>query len=73
MSAIYYCHNNEIVHRDIKPENILLFCEATDDNDIELKLIDFGAGLKHIKSDLMKSIIGTPYYVAPEVLMGKYD
>jgi len=73
MSAIFYCHNNNIVHRDIKPENILLFREIKNSDDIDLKLIDFGAGLKDIKTDQMKSVIGTPYYVAPEVLMGKYD
>ena len=72
MQAILYCHNSNIVHRDIKPENILLYSDNLNE-DIDLKLIDFGAGLRSIKSNMMKSVIGTPYYIAPEVLMGKYD
>lgn len=72
MQAILYCHNSNIVHRDIKPENILLYSDNLNE-EIDLKLIDFGAGLRSIKSNMMKSVIGTPYYIAPEVLMGKYD
>ena len=54
-----------IAHRDIKPENILI----TDSGD--LKLIDFGLS-KQVKFKKMKTIVGTPYYIAPEVLDGKY-
>ena len=72
MQAILYCHNSNIVHRDIKPENILLYSDNLNE-EIDLKLIDFGAGLRSIKSNMMKSVIGTPYYIAPEVLMRKYD
>ena len=65
LKAINHCHSLNIAHRDIKPENILV----TDDGDV--KLIDFGLS-KQVKNKKMKTIVGTPYYIAPEVLQGKY-
>jgi len=70
LSAIYYCHTNGISHRDIKPENILF--ESTD-QDADIKLIDFGLSRKYNSNEKMHTILGTPYYVAPEVLKGDYD
>lgn len=58
------------MHKDLKPENILLE-KKKDINSI--KLIDFGTAQKFRKGKKMTSIIGTPYYVAPEVLKGSYD
>ncbi len=68
--AIAHCHNRGITHRDLKPENIL-FDSMKD--DAEIKLIDFGLSRKYDKEQKMHSILGTPYYVAPEVLKGEYD
>lgn len=65
LKAINHCHSEGIAHRDIKPENIMI----TEDGD--LKLIDFGLS-KQVKDKKMKTIVGTPYYIAPEVLKGKY-
>ena len=65
LKAINHCHSQNIAHRDIKPENIMI----TEDGD--LKLIDFGLS-KQVKNKKMKTIVGTPYYIAPEVLQGKY-
>ncbi|CAK71442.1 unnamed protein product (macronuclear) [Paramecium tetraurelia] len=64
LSAMVYCHNRKIVHRDLKPENILF-----DDKDINsnLKIIDFGASEKIISKKLTTKI-GTPYFLAPEIL-----
>ncbi|CAD8065639.1 unnamed protein product [Paramecium sonneborni] len=64
LSAMVYCHKRKIVHRDLKPENILF-----DDKDINsnLKIIDFGASEKMISKKLTTKI-GTPYYLAPEIL-----
>ena len=69
-SAICYCHSIGITHRDIKPENILF---ESNDNENEIKLIDFGLSRKYNKNEKMHTILGTPYYVAPEVLRGDYD
>lgn len=70
LEALSYCHNNNISHKDLKPENILL----ENKKDIEsIKLIDFGTAQKFEKNKKMTTIIGTPYYVAPEVLHGLYD
>lgn len=50
---------------------------VTNDSDAELKLIDFGLsnkfGEKLNELTRMKSMVGTPYYVAPEVLKGTYS
>jgi calcium-dependent protein kinase len=59
--ALHHCHSSKVTHRDIKLENIMI----TDDNII--KLIDFGLSKTANKEELMKSMSGTPYYMAPEV------
>jgi calcium-dependent protein kinase len=56
------------VHRDLKPENFLLK-SLNDSSDI--KITDFGLCNK-FGSDKLHSVVGTPYYVAPEVLRGNY-
>jgi calcium-dependent protein kinase len=75
LSALCYLHNKGIIHRDIKLENVLL--EFSKDNDT-VKLIDFGTARRwDIKSDddedLITEKIGTPYYIAPEVLNKNYN
>jgi calcium-dependent protein kinase len=69
-SAIHHCHSIDIVHRDLKPENIL-FENNSEFSDI--KIIDFGLSRKIFSGDDLKSIVGSPFYVAPEVLKGRYD
>ena len=68
--AIAHCHSRGITHRDLKPENILFESLKP---DAEIKLIDFGLSRKYSKNEKMHTILGTPYYVAPEVLKGDYD
>lgn len=67
-----YCHSKGIVHRDLKPENILL----EPDLDMEkMKIIDFGTAIPfdRRKGKHLTEMLGTPYYIAPEVLDGKYN
>ncbi|KAK6588446.1 calcium-dependent kinase [Cryptosporidium xiaoi] len=70
LSAIAYCHSNEFMHRDLKPEN-LLFSDSSPNS--LLKVIDWGFAAKCPKTHKFTSVVGTPYYVAPEVLNGSYS
>lgn len=71
LSAIMYCHSNGIVHRDLKPENILF--DSNKDNPT-LKIIDFGCSAKlNRNGEKLNRRIGTPFYVAPEVLAANYN
>ena len=79
LSALNYLHSKGIVHRDIKPENILV--EKVDTNadfeddfeTLSIKLIDFGASIFFKENQKLTSKIGSPYYIAPEVLNRSYD
>jgi len=62
--AMKYLHAQGIVHRDLKPENILL--KSATGNDI--KISDFGLSRIIDEGTYMKTICGTPQYVAPEIL-----
>ncbi|CAK69353.1 unnamed protein product (macronuclear) [Paramecium tetraurelia] len=72
LSAIAYIHEQGIVHRDIKPENILF---TKKDLNSEPKIIDFGMAIKLDESLQTKTLncVGTPLYVAPEVIDGYYS
>ncbi|XVF62859.1 hypothetical protein PTKIN_Ptkin09bG0042300 [Pterospermum kingtungense] len=61
--AVAHIHSLGVVHRDIKPENILF------DLKISVKLTDFGSA--DVAVEGMRGVVGTPYYVAPEVLAGR--
>ena len=58
-----YLQKKFIVHRDIKPSNIMI------DHNGYLKMIDFGTA--KILTDYTSTIIGTPHYIAPEILQGR--
>jgi cGMP-dependent protein kinase len=60
-----YFHNLSIIYRDIKPENVMV------DHKGYLKLIDMGTA-KFLKGkNKTFTIIGTPHYMAPEIITGK--
>eukprot|EP00352_Strombidinopsis_acuminata_P004002 CAMPEP_0176397868 /NCGR_PEP_ID=MMETSP0126-20121128/45466_1 /TAXON_ID=141414 ORGANISM="Strombidinopsis acuminatum, Strain SPMC142" /NCGR_SAMPLE_ID=MMETSP0126 /ASSEMBLY_ACC=CAM_ASM_000229 /LENGTH=408 /DNA_ID=CAMNT_0017772431 /DNA_START=230 /DNA_END=1456 /DNA_ORIENTATION=- len=69
LSCINYCHSAKIVHRDLKPENILL--EQNKEFD-QIKIIDFGTSLVYDPNKKLDEKLGTPYYIAPEVLGKSY-
>ena len=71
LSAVQHLHEHNICHRDLKPENFLF---KNNKENAEIKIIDFGLSKKfsNLETD-MTTIVGTPFYVAPEVLSGNYD
>ncbi|XP_047151913.1 CDPK-related kinase 1-like isoform X2 [Vigna umbellata] len=69
LSVVAFCHLQGVVHRDLKPENFLYI--STDENST-LKVIDFGLS-DYVKPDeRLNDIVGSAYYVAPEVLHRSY-
>merc|ERR1712151_640851 len=70
--AIFYMHENSICHRDLKPENFLFMTKEPIHKNI-LKIIDFGLSCEFKPGQVLTTKAGTPYYVAPQVLAGKYD
>jgi calcium-dependent protein kinase len=71
LSAVCYLHSKGIVHRDLKPENILM--ETRRAGDMTIKLIDFGAANYLQGNEYLTLSIGTPYYIAPEVIAKQYN
>ncbi|KAL3823448.1 hypothetical protein ACHAXA_010208 [Cyclostephanos tholiformis] len=77
LDAVSYMHGRGVVHRDIKAENVLF---VTSDMDSSIRVIDFGLALDRRAGGggndvptMLTEAVGSPYYVAPEVLRGKYD
>ena len=76
LSALIAAHKRGIVHRDIKPDNLMLATMRsfeTDMNEVQLKILDFGASLLlDNQSDIntTEGLLGTPYYMSPEQASG---
>ncbi|KAE9602741.1 putative protein kinase CAMK-OST1L family [Lupinus albus] len=70
ISGVHYCHAMQICHRDLKLENTLLDGSPAP----RLKICDFGYSKSSLLHSLPKSTVGTPAYIAPEVLSRReYD
>jgi len=72
LSAVLYMHKSNVCHRDLKPENFLFLNKGAIDKNV-LKIIDFGLSKAFVEGEPMATKAGTPYYVAPQVLQGRYD
>ncbi|KAJ9184598.1 hypothetical protein P3X46_004310 [Hevea brasiliensis] len=69
VGVIEACHSLGVMHRDLKPENFLFVNEQEDSS---LKAIDFGLSVFFKPGDIFTDVVGSPYYVAPEVLRKRY-
>ena len=76
-SGLYYLHSKNIVHRDLKLENILITEiekeKTTGKNLFWIKIIDFGTAKIFEKNKSEKAVVGSSYYIAPEVLKKQYN
>jgi len=71
LESVRYCHENSVAHCDMKPKNLLL---VSDDDDVKMKLADFGFATRVYEPESLTKQCGTPFFVAPEVLMrSPYD
>ena len=77
LSGLYYLHSNNIVHRDLKLENILISeiekDKVTNEKYFWVKIIDFGTAKIFEKNKSEKAVVGSSYYIAPEVLHKHYN
>ncbi|KAL8141957.1 hypothetical protein V2J09_014989 [Rumex salicifolius] len=67
--VVKVCHENGVMHRDLKPENFLF---ANKKENSPLKVIDFGLSVFFRPGETFTEIVGSPYYMAPEVLKRNY-
>ncbi|GLJ39874.1 hypothetical protein SUGI_0815450 [Cryptomeria japonica] len=69
VGVVEACHSLGVMHRDLKPENFLV---VNKDDDSSLKAIDFGLSVFFKPGQVFCDVVGSPYYVAPEVLCKQY-
>lgn len=69
VGVVEACHSLGVMHRDLKPENFLL---VNENDDSSLKAIDFGLSVFFQPGQTFSDVVGSPYYVAPEVLLKHY-
>ncbi|KFK31209.1 hypothetical protein AALP_AA6G082200 [Arabis alpina] len=69
LEVVKVCHEHGVIHRDLKPENFL-FSNKTE--TAQLKAIDFGLSIFFKPAQRFNEIVGSPYYMAPEVLRRNY-
>ncbi|KAL9458721.1 hypothetical protein AB3S75_007566 [Citrus x aurantiifolia] len=69
VEVVQVCHEHGVMHRDLKPENFLF---ANKKESSPLKAIDFGLSVFFRPGEQFNEIVGSPYYMAPEVLKRNY-
>ncbi|CAN6826343.1 unnamed protein product [Brassica oleracea] len=69
LEVVKVCHEHGVIHRDLKPENFLFSNET---ETAQLKAIDFGLSIFFKPAQRFNEIVGSPYYMAPEVLRRNY-
>ncbi|XP_073144408.1 calcium-dependent protein kinase 17-like [Henckelia pumila] len=69
VQIVHTCHSMGVIHRDLKPENFLLLNK---DENSPLKATDFGLSVFYKEGDQFKDVVGSAYYIAPEVLKRRY-
>ncbi|MCO5603764.1 hypothetical protein L7F22_057916 [Adiantum nelumboides] len=69
VGVVEACHSLGVMHRDLKPENFLFLSKK---EDSALKTIDFGLSVFFRPGEVFHDVVGSPYYVAPEVLRKQY-
>lgn len=69
VEVVQMCHKHGVMHRDLKPENFLF---ANKKETAALKTIDFGLSVFFKPGERFNEIVGSPYYMAPEVLKRNY-
>uniref|UniRef100_A0A803PTN0 non-specific serine/threonine protein kinase n=1 Tax=Cannabis sativa TaxID=3483 RepID=A0A803PTN0_CANSA len=69
VEVVQSCHKHGVMHRDLKPENFLF---ANKKETSPLKAIDFGLSMFFKPGERFNEIVGSPYYMAPEVLKRNY-
>lgn len=69
VEVVQLCHQHGVIHRDLKPENFLF---ANKKENSPLKAIDFGLSIFFKPGEKFSEIVGSPYYMAPEVLKRNY-
>ncbi|GMH17347.1 hypothetical protein Nepgr_019188 [Nepenthes gracilis] len=69
VGVVEACHSLGVMHRDLKPENFLF---ENSDEDAKLKATDFGLSVFYKPGQYFCDVVGSPYYVAPEVLCKRY-
>ncbi|KAL0030994.1 hypothetical protein WJX79_007525 [Trebouxia sp. C0005] len=70
VKVVAHCHSLGVIHRDLKPENFLL---SNKDPHAPLKATDFGLSVFYHPGQIFTDIVGSAYYVAPEVLRRHYS
>ncbi|KAF5191118.1 Calcium-dependent protein kinase protein [Thalictrum thalictroides] len=69
LTVVHTCHSMGVMHRDLKPENFLFL--STEESS-PLKATDFGLSVFFKPGEVYKDLVGSAYYVAPEVLRRHY-